>query len=442
MKVGALVANPRRMFSNFRRIDSDEKLKIVGVMGTVGKTITTHILWHLLVKNGIKAALLSTEGFFKMDSHDISIKANDLNWATFAGLVDDLISKSYEMFVVEVTTKSLSNGAFDNVKFDSGIITNILHHDKDLYLNWSKYAEWKLNFINSFKDNGLLIVDSTNELLDWLEKNENQVASDILLYISGQHDFTKLSDSTEQRFSFQGNQYRLKSYFDLNIKNAVMAMQMAQKYLDKNNFVEEIYEFELPKGRGELIKGGEISIIIDISKRKEEVEFSLSTIRKKLLPGQKIIALVGAEGSIDQDRKRVGLGALHIADGIIVCPTDPRNEDVSNINNMIVSYMEKDGGVVVERFLSEQEFIMANKDSLKLRIERVSRNNLVPIVTFDENNYTARLNAIELALLLATSGDVVYISGKGNENSMFFDGVEYEWSDEEAVNICLAKLKL
>jgi UDP-N-acetylmuramoyl-L-alanyl-D-glutamate--2,6-diaminopimelate ligase len=437
MKVKKVIKNPAKLLSSLRRGIVGEDINVVGITGTLGKTTVAHMLWHILVENGVKAGLVSSDGVFKLDSKNLEIKANNLEYSQLYKIIDEFISENYELVVVEVTSKSIQRGTFDWVRFDAGIITNIKHHDKDLYANWDEYAQLKLAFINLIKDEGLLIVDSSNEVIDWLEKNEKNILSNILLYISGDN-YQQNSDST---FEIEKNTYSLDMYSEANIKNAIQAIKMAHRYIQhKDHFINEVKNFKFPKGRQELLKSNEISIVVDGARRKDEVTYSLVELKKKLSSEQQIIAVIGAEGSIDPDRKKVGLAALHVADKVILCPTDPRKEDVEDINNAMIALMEKDGGVVVERYLSEEEFKMSNKESLKIRIKRVIKNGSVPVICFDENNYSARIDAIELALTLANPGDLVYIGGKGNDDVMIFDGVEYEWSDHEALQIAMDRL--
>ncbi len=437
MKRKIIKRSTSRILSSLKRGVLGEEIKIIGVTGTLGKTTVAHMLWYILVQNGIKAGLISSDGVFKLDDKDFSYRANDLDQGRLIDLIENFIEESYEVLVVEVSSKALANGVFDRIRFDSGIITNMKHHDKDLYSTWEEYAELKLSFLNLMKDDALLLVDSSNEILDWLEKNERNIFSNILLYIAGETQ----NKVDENKFVLDSKTYSLNSYSEVNIKNAIQAIKMAQNYIqNKDHFVEELSSFQFPKGRMELIRSNQVNVIIDGAKRKEEVDSSLVEIKKRLTPDQQIIAVVGAEGSIDPDRKKVGLAAVHVADKVILAPTDPRKEDVEYINSVMIAYMEKDGGVVVERFTSQEEFRMANKESLKIRIQRVVKNGSVPIISFDENNYTARIDAIEMSLILANPGDLVYICGKGNDNSMFFDGIEYEWSDHEALQIAMDRL--
>ena len=437
MKSKKITKSPAKILSSLKKGVLGEEISIIGVTGTLGKTTVAHMLWYILVQNGIKAGLISSDGVFKLDNKDVNLKANDLDQGKLFELIENFIEESYEVLIIEVSSRAIANGVFERVRFDSGIITNMKHHDKDLYSNWEEYAELKIAFMNLMKDDAVLLVDSSDEILDWLEKNEKNIYSNVLLYISGE----TVEQVEGNKFVFENKTYALNSYSEVNIKNAIKAIKMAQKYIqNKDHFVEELSTFEFPKGRMELIKSNQINVIIDSAKRKDEVTTSLVEIKKKLTPDQQIIAVVGAEGSIDPDRKKVGLAAIHVADKVILAPTDPRKEDVEYINSVMIAHMEKDGGVVVERYTSQEEFRMANKDSLKIRIQRVTRNGSVPIISFDENNYTARIDAIEMALILANPGDVVYICGKGNDSSMFFDGIEYEWSDHEALQIAMDRL--
>lgn len=437
MKTRIVSRKPKKILAALRKSIVGENIKVVGILGTVGKTIAAHVLWELLRKNNIKVGMLSSLGLYDQDGEiDGGMSANDVQESQLIDLVNDAAENGFEMFILEVTTKNIKSGVFDRFRFDAGILTNILHHDKDLYSDWNEYAELKLQSINLIKDEGLLVTEASEELINWLQSQEEKIDGNIYLYMTGKHDYS--SYKTKDGFDVQINNenYNFATDFEFNIQNAIKAIKLAQYYLKhKDSFAEEIKNFKFPKGRAELLRHNEVQVIIDAAKRKEEVEYSLTEIRRRLEGEQKIISIIGAEGGIDPDRKKIGLGVVHLVDIIIVCPTDPRKESTVDINNAILKHLEAEQVAVVDRFSSEDEYKLTNKESLKIRLQRVVKNGDIPVLVFDEDSYTARLNAIELALKLAEPGDLVYISGKGSETSMHFKGVEYEWSDHEALKL-------
>lgn len=437
MKTKKISRKPKNLLSSLRKSILGENIKIVGILGTVGKTTAAHVLWELLRKNNVKVGMLSSLGLYDQNEGiDNEISANNIQESQIVDIVNDAAENGFEMFILEVTSKNIKSGVFDRFRFDAGILTNILHHDKDLYSDWDEYAELKLQFINLIKDEGILVTDATEELTDWLKSKEGAIDNNIYLYMSGKHDFSSQRAPNGFDVKINNENYSFATDFEFNIHNAIKAIKLAQHYLQrKDSFVDEIKNYNFPKGRAELLKQNEVQVVIDAAKRKEEVEYSLTEIKKKINEEQKIIAVIGAEGSIDPNRKKVGLGAVLLADIIVICPTDPRRESVSDINDTILKYLEKENMAVVERFGSEDEYKLMNKESLKVRIQRVAKNGDIPVLVFDEDNYTARLNAIDLSMRLADAGDLVYISGKGSENSMLFKGVEYEWSDHEALEL-------
>lgn len=97
-------------------------------------------------------------------------------------------------------------------------------------------------------------------------------------------------------------------------------------------------------------------------------------------------------------------------------------------------------GMMVERIGSSEEYKLINKYNLKSKIDRVKANGDVPTIAFDADDFTSRLDAIDLAARIAKPGDIVYITGKGEGITLEFYKVEYEWSDVEAVKRALANV--
>ncbi len=163
--------------------------------------------------------------------------------------------------------------------------------------------------------------------------------------------------------------------------------------------LKAIASFKMPSGRLEKInKGQDFEIYVDFAHTPNALEEVLTYLSKN--KKGKLIAVFGSAGERDA-KKRPMMGEIsgRLADTSIFTAEDPRSEDVSDIISQIAEGAKKAGGY----FIAIPE----------------------------------RGEAIAEAIKLAKKGDTVVICGKGHEKSMAYNGVEYPWSDQEAVAVAL-----
>lgn len=161
----------------------------------------------------------------------------------------------------------------------------------------------------------------------------------------------------------------------------------------------KLREFSGVPGRMDEIKlGQKFRAIVDFAHTPNALEKVLTQLRNELPKGKKLIVVFGCASERDESKRPVmGKIANKLADVVIITAEDPRNESLEKI------YLEID----------------PSKRSLKV----------------DD-----RQQAINKAVSLAKSGDIVVICGKGHEKSMNMGGVEYPWSDKEAIKKSLESL--
>jgi len=430
----------KSLLANFRKGNPSEKIKVIGVTGSRGKTIVTELLYHLLKNAGMRVGYISSIGY----SDDMEAAKNDLS-ANFVepgelhSLLGNMITNQLDFAIVEMTARNLLDKKYEGITLDSGIITNIIGDDSSYFDDWYEYAGTKLDFISRIRDKGLLVLnDDEPQVVDWLLSQGDDLDRDIYVYpVSSSEIDVKNKDIDGSTFVWNNQAYSTTNSHKNAILNNVQAMKLASSYKPDPKLPMYAQEFKSPKGRMEVIQRNPFTVIVDYAYTPAMLEDALKYIEELKDPNAKIITVFGCAGERELTRRQMGAVSSNHSDMTVLTAEDPKSEKVYDINSQIIAFAENYGGVLVERIASTEEYALINKENLRQRIERVVANGDHPIISFDADDYTARLDAINFAVKNAKPGDIIYITGKAHETTLAFDGIEYEWSDQEAVKVAM-----
>ncbi|MEO6728669.1 MAG: Mur ligase family protein [Candidatus Dojkabacteria bacterium] len=430
----------KSLLANYRRGNPSEKIKVIGVTGSRGKTIVTELLYHLLKNAGMRVGYISSIGY----SDDMETPKNDLS-ANFVepgelhSILGNMITNQLDFAIVEMTARNLLDKKYEGITLDSGIITNIIGDDSSYFTDWYEYAGTKLDFISRIRDKGLLVLnDDEPQVVDWLLSQGDDLERDIYVYpVSSSEIQLKNKNLNGSTFVWDNQEVTTTNSHKNAILNNVQAMKLAGSYKPDPKIPLYAQEFRTPKGRMEVIQTAPFTVIIDYAYTPAMLEDSLVHIEGLKDEKAKIITVFGCAGEREETRRQMGAVSSNHSDMTILTAEDPKSEKVYDINSQIIAFAENYGGVLVERINTNEEYKVINKENLRQRIERVVSNGDHPIVAFDADDFTARLDAINFAVKNANPGDVIYITGKAHETTLAFDGIEYEWSDSEAVKVAM-----
>jgi UDP-N-acetylmuramoyl-L-alanyl-D-glutamate--2,6-diaminopimelate ligase len=364
-----------------------EKMKIIGVTGTDGKTTTVNLIYHILKEAGKKVGMISTiNAKIGNKEIDTGFHVTCPDPTLLQKLLSDMVKAGCAYAVLEVTSHGLDQERVAGINFNLGILTNITHEHLDYHKTYQKYLLAKAKLLERSEVAILNKEDSSYKELLKLLKGKVKIVS------YGRQDIPpQLLDVVKARFT--------ESYNRLNAAAAITAAKLLGIETKRVGFAIESF----PKlvGRMEEIKNDKnIKIIIDFAHTPNALKNVLTELKART--EGKLIVVFGSAGERDR-QKRVLMGeiAANLADVIIVTAEDPRTEDVNKIIAEIEKGVATVGGVrcykIPER--GEAIFTAINK--------------------------------------LAQEKDLVVICGKGHERSMCYGNIEYPWSDQEAVKLAL-----
>lgn len=393
-----------------------EKLWMVGITGTNGKTSCSHWLAQALGTQGRKTALVGTLG----NGFQGALKPT-LNTTPDAielhGLFAEYVRAGAQGVVMEVSSHALAQGRVNGVRYDVALLTNLsrdhldYHGDMQSYgaakrrlFDWEnlRYAVLNLDDDFGFETAGQLLgreteivgYGLTKSALEFAEKNGirmvycgnpgvSQVGLDMALNTSW--GSARLVSGLMGRFNAS------------NMLGALAVLLVSGITLDAA--VQALARVDAAPGRMQSIGGaGKPAVVVDYAHTPDALQKVLQSLREVAGSG-KLVCVFGCGGDRDRGKRpMMGQVAANLADVCIVTSDNPRSEEPDAIINEII------GG-------------MAGKEYIVV---------------------TDRLEAIRRAIMSASAEDTVLLAGKGHEPYQEIKGVRHPFSDLEQANQALA----
>ncbi len=380
------------------------KRKYIAITGTDGKTTTSSMVYHILNKLGLKAAMLTTLGLTvegkNIDTglHTTTPSSQELFKLLNSEELDDI-----EYVVLEVTSHGLAMGRVAGAKFDVAVITNITSEHLDYHKTWENYYEAKTRlFKHHLKENGTLVINPGDVSYSKLQQDATNRG---LKPVAEIHNDLIIPQEIRTEY---------------NVQNASLAVNAIQKLIPGIGEIPKdiLVDFKSVKGRMEYLQTEPFTIIVDFAHTANALMLVLSNLRNNLKEGAKLRVVFGCAGMRDPG-KRIPMGkySAEFADAVYICPEDPRLEKLGDINAEILKGAELS---FPEGTQYSDRVTLQTKDGKKVDI-------------FQSGSIQDRYDAIEQAINDCAVNDILVICGKGHEKSLCFGTTEYDWSDQDAV---------
>jgi UDP-N-acetylmuramoyl-L-alanyl-D-glutamate--2,6-diaminopimelate ligase len=383
-----------------------EKLKLVGVTGTNGKTTIATLLYSMFENAGYKSGLLST---VKIKVHQAEFPATHTtpDSLTINYYLNEMVESGVEFCFMEVSSHGIHQSRTEGLHFAGGIFTNLSHDHLDYHKTFAEYRDVKKSFfdnlpktafaISNIDDkNGSVMLQNTKaqkrtySLKSYSDYKayvlENQFIG-LLLKIDNQEVYTKLIGNF--------NAYNLLAIY-------ATAIELG---LEKQEALTLLSQLESVSGRFQyIVSKNKITAIVDYAHTPDALENVLNTIADIRTKNEQLITIIGCGGDRDKTKRPVMAHiASSLSDKAIFTSDNPRTEDPE----MIIIEMEK--GVEPQNY----------KKTLSI---------------------LDRKQAIKTACQLAESGDIILIAGKGHETYQEINGVKHNFDDMQIVTELLEQL--
>nr|WP_315256373.1 UDP-N-acetylmuramoyl-L-alanyl-D-glutamate--2,6-diaminopimelate ligase [uncultured Flavobacterium sp.] len=393
------------MAANFYDNPSN-KLNLIGITGTNGKTTIASLLYQLFKKAGFKVGLLSTVKIL-VDNEEYKATHTTPDSITINYFLNEMIEVGVEYCFMEVSSHGIHQKRTEALHFRAGIFTNLSHDHLDYHPTFAEYRDVKKYFFdhlpntafaltNSDDKNGTVMLQNTSaRKLTYALKTyadykaqilENQL-SGLLLKVNGNEVWVKLIGTF--------NAYNLLAIYGTAVELG----------LDSFEVLRLMSELESVSGRFQyIVSNTNVTAIVDYAHTPDALENVLNTINDVRTNNEQLITVVGCGGNRDTAKRPVMANiATELSDKVILTSDNPRNEEPE----VIIQEMEK--GVQAQNF----------KKVLSI---------------------TDRLQAIKTACQLALPNDIILIAGKGHETYQEIKGVRHDFDDMKNVKEILEQL--
>ncbi len=311
--------------------DIINKLKIIGVTGTNGKTTSCYLIYQMLKKLGKKVAYLGTIGFYYQDEK-IELNNTTPDILTLYKLVTKVTLDGAEYLVMEVSSHALSFERLAGFKLTRAAFTNLTEDHLDYHKTMAAYLNEKLKIINYLKDDGMILLNSDDEAHEKFKKFKNYQTFGLNGNYQINH-FDIKPDHTDLEFTYEDKKYQVTTNLTskFNVYNYLTALSILHSLdFSIEDIIKVTKDVYPPKGRCETYQVGLGYAVVDYAHTPDAVEkviLAYTEIKKN-----RIITIIGCGGDRDPIKRPImGNIATKYSDYVIFTNDNPRNEDPKKI---------------------------------------------------------------------------------------------------------------
>ena len=386
-----------------------EKLKVIGITGTKGKTTTTYMVKSILEGVGHKVGLIGT---IEAIIGDKVIPAANTTPESFTihKYFAEMVEAGCDSVVMEVSSQGLMLHRTAGIPFEIGIFTNLgedhigpnEHKDFEDY----KYCKGLL-----FKQCKLGIANVDDK---WFEDVFKGATCKIETFgFSDKADLRAVNVEHVSKPGYLGMKFDVKGLMDFNVEidipgefsvyNSLTAIAVCRHFDVPVENIKAAIKVAKVKGRIEMVKvSDDFTLMIDYAHNAMSLASLLNTLRD-YNPGR-IVTIFGCGGNRSRSRRfEMGETSGNLSDFTIITSDNPRFEEPQDIVNDIITGIEKTEGEYVA--------IIDRKEAIRYAIEN------------------------------GRSGDVIILAGKGHETYQEIKGVKYDMDDRVLIAEVLEELK-
>ena len=375
-----------------------EKLTLVGITGTNGKTTTVTLLYRMFMTLGYNCGLLSTIANYVGTKGEEAVNTTS-DPLTINSLLNEMVKAGCEYCFMEVSSIGVEQDRIAGLKFKVGIFSNLTHDHLDYHKTFAEYLRCKKLFFDRLDADAYAItnLDDRNGMVMLQNTKAKQVT----------YSCRSIADHTcrvmEQ--SFEGMLLKLDG---MEIWSRLIGLHNAYNMLaiyttavtlgtKEEEALTALSTLAPAPGRLENIRGPrDISVIIDYAHTPDALENVLKTLRE-IAPDRQLICLFGCGGDRDKTKRpEMGRIAEKMADRIFVTSDNSRSERTADILADIKAGMET-AGKAKSLFIEDRE------------------------------------QAIRAAIMTAQEGATILLAGKGHETYQINENGKMHFDEREIV---------
>ncbi|MGZ3862896.1 MAG: UDP-N-acetylmuramoyl-L-alanyl-D-glutamate--2,6-diaminopimelate ligase [Bacteroidia bacterium] len=385
-----------------------QKLKLIGVTGTNGKTTTVTLLYNLFKSLGYTVGLLSTVKN-KIQNEEIPATHTTPDAISLNELLCQMVEKGCQYAFMEVSSHAVVQHRVTGIQFAGGVFTNVTHDHLDYHKTFDEYIKAKKGFFDMLPEDSFALTnkDDANGMIMLQNSRAHRVTyaikspadhkcriienhlNGLLLNIDGKEVWVKLIGTF--------NAYNVLAVYSV----AVLLKQ------DPTNILTALSTLNSVEGRFQYIKSENGIIgIVDYAHTPDALKNVLETIKGIRTGNEQVITLAGCGGDRDSAKRPVMAQiACKYSNKVILTSDNPRSEDPEEILNQM-------------------------------------QKGVDPVDAKKTLRITDRREAIKTACSLAKPGDIILVAGKGHEKYQEIKGVKHPFDDFEILKETLKTLSV
>lgn len=376
-----------------------QRMKLVGVTGTNGKTTIATVLYNMFRRMGYKCGLCSTVCNY-IDGRPIPTECTTPDAVTLNNLLGQMADEGCEYAFMEVSSHSVAQHRIGGLTFAGGIFTNLTRDHLDYHKTFENYRDAKKAFFDALPREAFAVTNADDR--NGMVMVQNTRAQVKTYSARGAADFRGriLEESFEgMNLEMDGQEVFVQFVGRFNVSN-LLAVYAAAVLLgvEPDEALVQLSAMKPVNGRFESIRSPKgVTAIVDYAHTPDALVNVLQTINDVLQHRGECWTVCGAGGNRDRGKRPImAKVAVENSDRVIITSDNPRFEDPQAIiDDMLAG-------------LSEEQ-----------------RQSVLSIVD--------RREAIRTACMLAKPGDVILVAGKGHEDYQIVQGVKHHFDDHEVI---------
>ena len=376
-----------------------EKLILVGVTGTNGKTTIATLLYNMFRKMGHKVGLISTVCNY-IDAEAVPTEHTTPDPLTLHSLMARMVDAGCEYAFMEVSSHSIDQKRISGLSFNGGIFTNLTRDHLDYHKTVENYLKAKKKFFDELPASAFALTNLDDK--SGMVMLQNTAAKKLTYSLRTLADFKgkileSHFDGTEMLINNREVSVQFVGHFNAYNLLAVYgaAVTLGEKPDDVLVILSTLHSVS---GRFETIRSPKgFTAIVDYAHTPDALTNVLNGIHEVLDGNGRVLTVVGCGGNRDKGKRpMMAREAVRLSDQVILTSDNPRFEEPETIiQDMATGLSPAD----MEKTLC----------------------------------ITDRKQAIKTAIALAQKGDVILIAGKGHEDYQEVKGVKHHFDDREVI---------
>jgi UDP-N-acetylmuramoyl-L-alanyl-D-glutamate--2,6-diaminopimelate ligase len=384
--------------SNFYDNPSD-KLKLVGITGTNGKTTTATLLYLLYRSLAKKVGLLSTVKN-KIIGETIPSTHTTPDAIAINQLLAQMVERGCTHCFMEVSSHSIHQRRISGLEFDVALFTNITHDHLDYHKTFDEYIKAKKLFFDELPIGAVAITNADERHGSTIVLNTKANIKKYGLKAMADYKCRLIENSFEGlQLNIDGSEVWTRIVGSFNAYNLLAVYATAIELgEDKMDVLTSLSSLSAVEGRFQHFKSNSgVIAIVDYAHTPDALKKVLNTVKDIRSGNEQLITVVGCGGDRDrQKRPLMARIAANLSDRVFATSDNPRTENPEAIIN-----------------------------EMKMGLDPTELAKILSI--------TDRGEAIKTACTFAQPGDIIIVAGKGHEKYQEIKGVKHPFDDLEVL---------